>query len=454
MSETVVRGSFWLFLDTIILSVEGWLFWLIVSPLTTPVEVGYATTILGLVTLVTSFLSLGLEYSLLREIGKAKVGVFASAMTFEVVLLAALSPLVFIVGVSIYGAILSNYMILGILYMLFHGAVFISRHSVLGLLESRLVLLFDFFGAMVRVVVGLWLVMQGFGGLGIVSAALVQQILISLGLAVFCYSKVGLKLGKLNELKTLLKLGLSNFPGKISRIAISNLSIILLAAVTSDPATVGVFYIALMMSLLAGGLATSLATMALPTSTISDSDVTDTSLTLGLCLTAPIISALVTTPKFILSLVGHTYATASDSLIILALATIPTTLTLNAVTKLNHKGMLKELTYLGLLQLIVFLAPFPLMVSSYQSFGAALTVLISSIAAGAISFKWLGKSAFRPTIISLIAVAAGWILGVFLRPVPQPLVLVSAILTSTFVVFTLKGLKPKELIRLLKSIRQ
>ena len=260
--------------------------------------------------------------------------------------------------------------------------------------------------------------------------------------------------GNWNEMKKLLKLGLSNFPRKISQIALSNLTIILLAALTSDPSTVGVFYIALTMSFLVGGLARGLATMALPASTIQDSDLTSTSLALGLCLTAPVISALVATPRFILSLVGKAYVAGSDCLIILALAMVPTILILNAVTKLNHEYKLKQLLVLGSMQLVVFLALFPLMVTAYHSFGAALTVLTSAVAGGVFSLKWLGRDAFRPTAVALTAIAAGWIVGTLLQPLPQPLVLTSVLLTSTAVVFALKGLKLKELIHLLKSISQ
>ena len=93
-----------------------------------------------------------------------------------------------------------------------------------------------------------------------------------------CYRKVGLGFGKTSELKNLSKAGLGNFPTKVSSIAVSSLSVILLGAVTSDTSIVGTFYIALLMSLLAGSFASSLATIALPASTVKGSDMTSTSL--------------------------------------------------------------------------------------------------------------------------------------------------------------------------------
>ena len=174
-AERVMKNGFWLFLDTIVVSLHGWIFWFIISFLTTPAEIGYATTVIHLVTLTSSFLGFGLDYSLLKCINTWKSNVLGSILAFEVILLAALSPLIFVVGISIYGPALNAYMAMGTIFMILSGAVLISRSASLGLFESRSVFLFSSLGALVRLVSGVLLVLLGFVGLGTFSAGLLQN---------------------------------------------------------------------------------------------------------------------------------------------------------------------------------------------------------------------------------------------------------------------------------------
>jgi len=451
--EGVVKGGFWLFLDHVVVSVAGWLFWFLATYFTTTTEIGYASTVLRLVGLAVSFMGLGLDYSLLKEIKKAGATVFTSILAFELSLLLIASPLVFIIGINLYGTNLNLLMGLGILLMLINGLQLVSWNTTLGLLQSQIVFKYDSLAAILRLPLIVLLLTQGLGALGLITATLVQQIITVAGLMWFCHRKVGFGFINLKKLRDLLKTGLSNFPGKISRITINNLSIVLLAAATSNPSTVGIFSIVMAMSLLLGSLSSSFATMALPTSTIHGTDTTATSLRLGLFLTAPAISVLVTTPKLILSLVGKVYTTASTSLTILALAAIPTALVLNAIAKLNHKAMHKQLIYLGALQLTTFLATFLVTAQAYQELGAALAILTSSAATGLLSFKWLGKTAIKPTILALTTVTIGWAAGTLLTRFSTPLAFATALTTSTLTIFALKGITVKELKQILKSIK-
>lgn len=73
------------------MSIGGWAFWLIVSILTTPNEIGYATTLISLIGLITGISSFGLDYALLREVGHGKGSTYGTAMAFESLLLLATS---------------------------------------------------------------------------------------------------------------------------------------------------------------------------------------------------------------------------------------------------------------------------------------------------------------------------------------------------------------------------
>src|SRR6476659_1012199 len=106
-------------------------------------------------------------------------------------------------------------------------------------------------------------------------------------------------------------------PLKLSRTFIFSLSIVLLAYFGVRASEVGEFYIALLISVFGGSLVTSMAYMVIPASSISKTDLTSSSLRFGISLTAPIIAALITSPKFILSLLGSQYLSAETILIAL-----------------------------------------------------------------------------------------------------------------------------------------
>ncbi len=448
----LVRGGFYLFLDLIVVNLGGWAFWFTVSKLTTPVEVGYATTAISLAGLLGGFFGLGLDYSLLREVATGRRSAFGTALTFEMSTLTLLSPALFATGLLIYGANFTQYMVLSIPIFLASGLVLVTRSTALALLEARRVFLYDAAGTALRFTVGVWLVLMGLGGIGILAGGIAGGLVIGLTLLRLCHIRLGLINGGLKELIHLLKLGLSNFPGKVAGLIIGNLSIVMLAAYTLDPAGVGRFFIALAISLVAGGLATSLAIIALPLSVQRGSDASQTSLRLGISLTSPLIAGLVAAPELILSLIGPAYTTASDSLRILALAMIPSIIYSNAVTKLNHTKDLKRLTALGATQLITFLVTFVFLANTNDAWGVALSILISNTSVGIPSLTWLGRQAARPTAASIAAVAVGWALPTILSLTYQPIIFALAASASLATIFTIRAITPKELIQLAKEV--
>ena len=451
--ELAVRTGFWLFIDFIVMGVGGWAFWLIVSTITTPNEIGYAITVISLIGLITGISGLGLDYALLREVSQGKGSTYGTAMAFQSLLLLAALPLLLLVGLSIYGISFAPYMMPGAMVLILFGPSFVSRSSALGLLESRKVLFYDTLGIVARIIAGVGLVILGLGGLGIVTAGLVQQALIAIGLTALCYGKIGFRLAGMGTLKNLLRLGLSNYPARISGLVTTSLSVVLLAAITGNPSSVGVFFMALVISWVAGGFATSLAIMAIPASANKNSDTTATTLRLGLCLTAPIVAALISSPRLVLSLLGEAYVLGHNTLAILATAVIPAIVIANAVAKLNHLKDLRRLILLGGIQLASLLALFFLLVEPFGATGAALAILTSSVITSIPSLRWLGKAALKPALISSTAVIAGWLVGSALAQTPQPISLLSALASSTAVIFIGRGVTPTELLHLVKTIR-
>lgn len=454
--EKALQTGIWLFADLLVVSVGGWLFWLVLSKITNPIDIGYATTTLSVVTLTTGVLGFGLDYALLGETLSLKGYAYGTITVFEVMMLLAISPIVFWAIVIAYGASFVPYMTLALVAFIVFGLAFTSKFTGVGLLRTRDVFFYDVTGAIVRFLAGILLVYMGFAGLGIVAAGIFQQAVVALGLVMLCHGAIGFKWGGLSRLKSLLKIGISNFPTKISVLVPQNLSVVLLAG-ASDPSSVGVFYIVLMISLVTGGFATSIATMAIPASAstnATEEDATLTTLRLGLCLTAPLVAALASSSEFALSLVGEGYKSGSLSLVILAISLLPTIIVSNIVSKLNHERKLRQLTQLGLIQLITFLIVFLLPMELPKPVSTSLAILASSIIASVVASKWLSSRAVRPIVLSTASIFVGWLVGSFTSRFSQSGGLLFSVLSSSIMILLLKGVTIGEISGLLKLIKR
>ena len=454
--EKALQTGIWLFADLFVVSAGGWFFWLILSKIANPVEIGYATTTLSVVTLTTGIFGFGLDYALLRESSFLKGYAYGTITIFETMVLLAVSPIAFWVSGIVYGASFVPYMTLAIVAFIVFGLAFVSKFTGIGLLRTKDVFFYDVAGTIVRLSTGILLVTMGFGGLGMVTAGIFQQSVVALGLVLLCYKAIGFKWGGLGRLKNLLKIGVSNFPTKISVLIASNLSVVLLAS-ASDPSSVGVFYIALMISLVAGGFATSIATMAIPASVIThagEDDATLTTLRIGLCLTAPLVAALASSSEAALSLVGEGYMSGSLPLVILAISLLPTIIVSNVVSKLNYARKLRQLIQLGLIQLITFLIMFFLPLELTKTVSTSLAILASSLIASIVASKWLSIKALKPIVLSSASIFVGWVIGSVGGRFSQFGGLLLSLLSSLILILLLKGITIGEISSLLKMMKR
>ncbi|MEK6918363.1 MAG: archaeosortase/exosortase family protein [Nanoarchaeota archaeon] len=72
MSDSLYRNSVYLMLATLIMSILGFIFWMIGARLFTPEQVGLATTLISVTSLITSFSLLGLNTGLIRYLPTAE----------------------------------------------------------------------------------------------------------------------------------------------------------------------------------------------------------------------------------------------------------------------------------------------------------------------------------------------------------------------------------------------
>jgi O-antigen/teichoic acid export membrane protein len=237
---------------------------------------------------------------------------------------------------------------------------------------------------------------------------------------------------------------------------ILSLSVVLLASFGVKSSDIGIFYVALMVSIVAtGGLALSMAYMVVPASAKSRTDLSSSSTRIGVTLSAPMIAALITSPKFILSIIGTQYIPAETILLVLSISILPFAITINAISKFNNLGKSRKLVSVGVTEVLAFLLAFFFLVPHYGTLGAALSTLVAFASSSILSIIWLERTSIRyigTSGVSIIAaVASGYIVDSIILIHPLELILISIAVAVT-VVLALKNTSAKELGQLVKGV--
>ncbi len=257
----------------------------------------------------------------------------------------------------------------------------------------------------------------------------------------------GFGLGKLEFAKDIIKDSLANMPSKLSGMFIVSLSVVLLASFGVDSAEVGIFYIAMMVSIVAGSFASSMAFMSIPASSELDTDLSSGSLRIGLALTVTVITALIVAPNLILSIIGTEYTKAAEVLVILAVGIFPSSILSNAMSSLNNLNQPKKILLVGSLRLAVFIFAFFVSVPQYGIIGAAYSILLS-FAVPAVVAVILSRISPKYIVRSLIAILVGIAAGYSISFIPtygSAAMLLGSLAMSSLAIFLLKCISIKEI---------
>lgn len=449
-----------LFLDQFLVAIGGWIYWLLIVSKITSSEVGQVTAIYSLVALVSTLMQLGLEYPLLKRSFTQRCKLLATVLVIEIIITLAVVPIVPYIITNVFqgssqGLSRFGWIAVGILILSSLG--FVSRFALLGIYDVKSVLIIDVMGTAIKFIVGYALVSMGLGAYGLLLSFLLQNLVITSATLVVARRRAfGFRLGNLKYVKEIIRDGLVNTPSKFSRTLILSLSIVLLASFGINSSEIGMFYVALMISIVAtGGLALSMAYMVLPASAISRTDLSSTSTRIGLTLTAPLVAALITSPKFVLSIIGTQYVSAETILLVLSIGILPSSITMNAISKFNNLKKPIKLISIGSTEILTFLLAFFFLVPHYGTLGAAFSTLIAFVSSSILSIIWSERASIRYIVTSsvavIIGVTSGYVLGFIAYFDPLELIMISFAITMA-VVLMLKSISPSEIGQIVKSV--
>jgi O-antigen/teichoic acid export membrane protein len=451
-----VNPGFLLSLDLLLISFINWLFWLLVSKLVSVTEVGEATTVYSYAVLTSAIVMFGLEYSLVKTASKDRSRILGTAMTLQLAITAVSIPILLHFLNGIYQGDLDELSLIAVGILIFSCQRYITRFVLLGVLDAKSVLVINLIGAVIQLVSGISLAISGFGAWGILVSFFLNMVFVTALSFVVARRSFKLRVGDVSYIRKILKDALINAPTPLAKTVIYSLSIVLLASFGTGHAEVGIFYIAMMVSIVAGGFAGNIAYMAIPASSTARKDLSNESLRLGLSLTAPLIAALIIEPGAVLSIIGPEYISADLVLRTLSIGIIPYIIVVNAISKFNNVGRSREIVVVGSIKILVFLLSFTILVPIYGILGAAYSILIASLTAAIPSLMWSERILMIPISKSIASIVIGFILGYALSSVytslsPTIVIFVSVVVTIS-ALFGLKNTSASELVFLVKGI--
>jgi O-antigen/teichoic acid export membrane protein len=328
---------------------------------------------------------------------------------------------------------------------------------LLGLSKAKTILVLDIAGTALKFGSALAFISLGYGASGILLSFLIQAVVITCGTTIAGIRFFGIGFGDLSFIKEIVKDGLVNMPSKLSGLLVISLSVVMLASSGVESSEVGVFYIAMMVSIVVGSFASSLAFMSIPASSALHKDLSSGSLRIGLAFTAPIISALIVAPSSILSIIGPEYAAAAEVLVVLAAGVLPSVILSNAMSKFNNQNKPKNLLAIGSLRIGVFLIAFSSLVPQFGTLGAAYAILASFSSAAVLSTIWSERTSLRFIGISILSIVAGVFSGTLVSTGVQAhpvFAIITSLSTALLIIFSLRCTSTKEIVAVIGAIRK
>jgi O-antigen/teichoic acid export membrane protein len=447
-----VAPSFMLFLDYFFVALGGWVYWIIVSKIAPVGEIGVATTIYSLIISVATITQLGAEYPLLKRSRADRSNILGTGLFIQVALSVAAFPVVLLVTNTLYDGSLSNFSLISIILLVLVAIEFVGRYVILGILDAKKVLIIDMLGLAMKLLVGYSLVTANYGAFGMLFALFSEFLLIAVAYLFVAKKNFEFRIGKLAYVKDILKDSLVNAPSKWSNMIIINLSVVLLALIGFNQEEVGVFYISLMISIIVGSFASSMAYMVIPASSASKKDLSTYSLKISMSAITPVITILIVAPEQILSLINTDFVPGAKSLMVLAASALPFSITVNIITRLNNLAQPKKLIFIGSLQLTTFLLSFFILAQSFGSVGASFSILLAFTFSAIVSLMWSERISLNHTAFCCLSIVAGSLTGYIISMVLSrtygihlPLIpILSSVIVSISIMLASKNLSGHE----------
>jgi O-antigen/teichoic acid export membrane protein len=155
-------------------------------------------------------------------------------------------------------------------------------------------------------------------------------------------------------------------------------------------------------------------------------------------------------------LIGPEYESAETILLILAIAIIPSSITVNIISKLNNLNKSNMLILTGIIQIGIFFISFFSIVPAYGIMGAGISILVAYLGSSLFLIILTDHGSFRYIAASCLAVFVGFITGYIIETMvgreQQILMLICSVAVSVVIIFTSKNMTTKEIKLIIKGM--
>jgi len=391
--QKVVRGGLWLYIDSILIYAIGYIYWLIISRIGGASIVGYASTTISLANIIQTIALLGIPIGLQRFIGKTfgeknyseLKSYFISSVTFCTIILTLTSILIYLLLKPLHNITqLDNiYIILAILLFFFMGLNLTLKNFLISIIYVNSIIIADIIANAIRLLLGVLLVLRGWGGVGAtagyVFSAIAGTILLSFysifALKKFTGDQMKLSFKFIDEV---LKAGFASWLPQVITIIGTQFAVIAVFGF-HGASEAGIYYVAQAIMGVVLALPMSLLGLLFPVLSGMESgrkQATWKTIRISLATSMPIAIISVIYAKFILNLLGQEFTTGWLILSILCVS-VPLACIVQGVVSLTYAtGLYTMVLTIGLVTSATRVTLYFLLVPTWGGIGAAISFLI------------------------------------------------------------------------------
>jgi O-antigen/teichoic acid export membrane protein len=433
--KIIGRGAAYIYIETISSLISGYIFWLIMSKLTSSEVIGTSSTVVTFATIVAVIAGLGIttgmQPSIAKSLSEKKIDdakiYFISCLLLVCIGISVCCLSVLIAGNWIANSFRIHYglIILSILLIASYNTSTLFRSVVVSSLRTKSLPLIFITSSGAKLVLSALLLITGLGSVGLVFGFTFNYILSSILLAIILLSTI-FKTTKIKNIfenlkensKNILLASVVNWVPTIIMIVGSQLGTIVVFGATGA-SQAGVYFLALTIVTGITTVMSSLYTIALPTlSSLTDyrKRIAWQTIRLSAIIILPFTCSLIFFSNEIMNLFGQAYVKGSVSLQILLISMLPMCVTDGIYTLAysyrNYRYVLIVGLAISVPQTILYFSFVPI----YGELGAALAYTVGSAVGCVVSLiisKKIGLLLFwkELAIIFIVPTAIGYFLS-------------------------------------------
>ncbi len=390
------RGAAYLFIETMVSMLSGYVFWFGLSKITTPEVIGISSTVVSISTIFIVISMIGIPAGIQRFLGKSfaekkidESKMFIKSSLFLIVIGIIGSSLLFLLGSDWFIKTFKidfNLLLVGIVLVGTSAIATLFRGVIIASLKTKKLVIIMIMSSSSKIALGIILSIIGTGALGVTISFALFPILSSILMTIiliriFKSHKAKSEISFTHSARSVLTASVANWiPHVIYAVGINLGTVVVFGYQGASQA--GVYFIAFSIVTGISAIMSVLLTIAYPVlSAMTDGRkrsiwrITK----ISLIITLPFSSSIMFYSKEIMQLFGQNYIEGSSMLEIMLLSILPTGIITCVTTLVYTYGNYKQVLAIGLASNLPRTVLYFLLIPEYGGIGAAISYSIGTV---------------------------------------------------------------------------